>query len=78
MEINKQKSSINFSSLDEEEAIYIVERLPFQVLDIDEGLKYLGFLLKPNNYRKIDWRWLIAKLEKRLKYWSHQWLSRVG
>jgi hypothetical protein len=65
MEINAQKSSITFSSLDEEETLYIVERLPFQVFDLDEGLKYLGFLLKPNDYRKIDWRWLIEKLEKR-------------
>jgi hypothetical protein len=64
MEINEQNSSITFSSLDEEETLYIVERLPFQVLDIDEGLKYLGFLIKPNNYRKIDLHWLIAKLEK--------------
>jgi hypothetical protein len=78
MEINAQKSSITFSSLDEEETQYIAERLPFQVLDLNEGLKYLGFQLKPNDYRKSDWRWLIVKLEKRLKCWSHRWLSRAG
>jgi hypothetical protein len=56
MEINELKLSVTLSSLDEEETLYILERLPFQVMDIDEGLKYLGFLLKPNDYRKIDWR----------------------
>jgi hypothetical protein len=60
MEINEQNSSITFSSMDEDEILYCLERLPFQVLDIDEGMKYLGFLLKPNDYRKTDWWWLIA------------------
>jgi hypothetical protein len=45
---------------------------------LDEGLKYLGFQLKPNDYRKFDWLWLIEKLEKILKVWSHRWLSWVG
>jgi hypothetical protein len=42
------------------------------------GMKYLGFHLKPNNYKKVDWLWLIEKLEKRLNIWSHKWLSKVG
>jgi hypothetical protein len=78
MEINKQKSSITFSSMEDEEILYFLERLPFQSLDIEEGLKYLGFLLKPNDYRKTDWQWLLEKLEKRLKCWSQCWLSRAG
>ena len=41
---------------------YLVSRLPFQVGDLDEGLKYLGFYLKFNDYSKIDWMWLIDKL----------------
>jgi hypothetical protein len=38
----------------------------------------MGFYLKPNNYRKEDWKWLLKKLDKRLNTWSHMWLSRVG
>jgi hypothetical protein len=41
-------------------------------------LKYLGFYLKPNDYRKEDWKWLLKKLDKRLNTWSHRWLSRAG
>jgi len=41
-------------------------------------LKYLGFLLKPDNYEKRDWKWLIAKVEKRLYAWYNHWLSRGG
>jgi hypothetical protein len=78
MLINEHKSSITLASLDGGESLFITSRLPFQVFDLDEGLKYLGFQLKPNDYRKTDWLWLIAKLEKILKVWSHRWLSRAG
>ena len=51
---------------------------PFIRASLDEGLKYMGFILKPNNYLKKDWLWLIEKLEKRLHAWSHCWISRAG
>eukprot|EP00253_Pinus_taeda_P031398 PITA_31398 len=40
--------------------------------------KYLGFWLKPNDYRKEDWSWLIANIEARISHWSFKWLSKVG
>jgi hypothetical protein len=36
----------------------------------------LGFYLKPNLYKKCDWQWLIAKVEKKLNTWCNQWLSK--
>jgi hypothetical protein len=51
---------------------------PFQQIDLHGGLKYLGFFIKPNDYSKKDWDWLIAKIEKRLSVWCNQWLSRGG
>ena len=51
---------------------------PAPVSDLQDGLKYLGFHLNPNDYRKLDWKWLIGKLEKRLQSWSNKWLSRAG
>ena len=51
---------------------------PYDLKMFDEGLKYMGFIIKPNNYKKVDWNWLIAKLEKKLNFWSHRWLSREG
>lgn len=50
----------------------------YSILDVDEGLKYLGFYLKPNDYRKDDLKWLVSKIEKRLKVRCHQWLLRAG
>jgi hypothetical protein len=44
----------------------------------NDGMKYLGFSLKVNNYSKKDWQWLRAKVEKRLHTWDNRWLSRAG
>jgi hypothetical protein len=38
-------------------------------------MKYLGFSLKENNYRKKYWQWLCAKVEKCLLSWHNRWLS---
>jgi hypothetical protein len=78
MIINAQKSTITTSEMDGEEMAVYQRFFPFTFQDISEGLKYLGFQLKPNSYRKEDWKWLITKLEKRLNGWSFRWLSRAG
>jgi hypothetical protein len=78
MIINAHKSTIFFTSM-EVEAVYFYQSLfPFSTLDFLEGIKYLGFQLKANDYRKVEWRWRMEKLEKRLKGWSFKWLSREG
>jgi hypothetical protein len=78
MQINEHKSTISTSAMTEQEVELYKSTFNYEHKPFDEGMKYLGFHLKPNNYRKVDWAWLIAKLEKRLKAWSFQWLSRVG
>jgi hypothetical protein len=78
MQINGKKSTIYFHLMEDQEVEVYKVIYPFDVNPFDEGIKYLGFHLKPNNYRKVDWVWLLAKLEKRLKSWSFIWLSRAG
>jgi hypothetical protein len=38
--------------------------IPYQWGNLEEGLKYLGFIINPNNYKKEDWQWLVGKVEK--------------
>lgn len=38
-------------------------------------MKYLGFFLRPKNYRVNDWLWLLKKIEKRIRNWTFRWLS---
>jgi len=78
MEVNFRKSTISTNLMSEGEIDRIKAYFPFETKSIDDGLKYLGFHLKPNNYKKEDWSWLLDKLEKKLKAWSHKWLSRAG
>jgi hypothetical protein len=78
MMINEGKSMIIYQHLEDEELEAYKAFFPFTTKGIDEGLKYLGFHLKPTCYRKVDWMWLIGKLEKRLHAWSLKWLSRAG
>jgi hypothetical protein len=50
--------------------------LPYVRKNIDEGLKYLGFVLNPNAYHFNDWLWLYKKIQVRIYLWVHWWLSR--
>jgi len=78
MEINAGKSSLTTNLLRPIEQAELLRYFPFNSVGIGEGLKYLGFALKANLYLKRDWEWLIGKVEKRLRGWSHKWLSRAG
>ena len=50
----------------------------YPINSLEEGLKYIGFSLKPNKYRKDDWSWLIQKVEARISVWTHCLLSHGG
>ena len=78
MEINNGKSSLTTHLLRLEEEAELSRFFPYNTAGLDEGLKYLGFSLKANLYRKQDWFWLVGKVEKRLMVWSHKCLSRAG
>lgn len=78
MVINEGKSSTVRANLEPHDLHLLMIRFLFRIRDLDEGIKYLGFLLNPKDYQKKDWDWLVAKIEKRLNLWSHGWISRVG
>ena len=78
MEINDDKSSLFFSYLEETEVITLQNIFTFPVDRIQNGMKYLGFYLKPCRYLLKDWDWLIIKVEKRINNWSFRWLSKGG
>ena len=64
MVINAHKSYLTLFLLKDNEAQRYTTLFPFETKLLDDGLKYLGFYLKPNGYKKNDWGWLLAKLEK--------------
>jgi hypothetical protein len=66
--------------MDCEEAsrLALVNIFPFPSHELNEGLNYLGYRIKPNNYGLKDWGWLVSKVEKRISLWCNRWISRGG
>jgi hypothetical protein len=78
MEINMGKSALYTYGLNDSLSTRIERIFSFQHLDFEGGLKYLGFILKPNNYGNKDWRWLMSRIEQRISFWCNRWISRGG
>jgi len=78
MDVNFHKSWFLAQNIDPSLEKRLKTRFKIQIISIDKGMKYLGFYLKPNNYRVVDWKWMIQKVEKRIGNWSLCWLSLVG
>lgn len=78
LSINERKYTITCSGLAREEVRRVSLVLNFEVKSLEDSFKYLGFYLKPDNYRIKDWQWILVKLDSKLKHWSHKWLSRAG
>ena len=70
LQINEKKSALYYSGLDEYEIITLQNIFSFSVVTIENGMKYLGFHIKPCRYFLKDWDWLIEKVEKRIMNWS--------
>ena len=51
---------------------------PFANLDLDYGIKYMDFELKPNGYLKQECRWISGKFERKINFWCIRWISRGG
>jgi hypothetical protein len=47
-------------------------------VELDVGLKYLGFHLKDNMYKKGNWKWLITKVERKINTWCNRRLTKGG
>ena len=66
MAFNESKSCFLAHEVEEDSLVDIKAIFPFEVQKLTNGFKYLGYFLKPNNYKVGDWRWLVRKVEKRI------------
>ena len=78
MQINKGKSSLLHSRLEDSELTSLKNNFSFPIVNLEICLNYLGFHLKPCRYFIKDWDRLVAKVEKRIKNWSFWGLSKGG
>eukprot|EP00253_Pinus_taeda_P002842 PITA_02842 len=78
MLVNYRKSQLITEGLNRQEISQLTAILPLETSKLGDPFKYLGFWLKPDNYKKQDWSWLVAKIEARITHWSFRWISRAG
>lgn len=78
MKISESKSTFLESSMDDNIIKEVKDIFPFEVKPLNLGFKYLGYFLKPNNYSKDDWMWLVRKVENRITHWYNRWLTFGG
>ena len=63
MVINLEKSTFYLNGVDGA-LVGPLNRLFFIPLkEWEGGLKYMGFFLKPNGYKKVEWNWFIERIE---------------
>jgi hypothetical protein len=62
MEVNYLKYVIYFNSPSDVDEQHSKALFSFRNLKLQDGLKYLGFTLKPNGYGKNDWTWLLSNI----------------
>ena len=44
----------------------------------ENGFKYLGFFMKPDRYRNLDWLWLVKRIDKKTSSWVYKFMSIGG
>jgi hypothetical protein len=78
MELSVQKSTSCFHGLELESKERLKRIFIFKHLEFNDEFKYLSFILKPDSYKKIDWGWILEKIEGIIKTWCNRWLSIGG
>ena len=78
IEVNEEKSYYYTHKVQTGTLVELKKLFHSKIGQMEEGLGYLGFILKPNNYRMMDWLWLLKKIERRISNWSYRFLSLGG
>jgi hypothetical protein len=78
MIINAQKTIIFLSSVNIDSLKAITDVFTYPSKDLELGFHYLRYYLKLDNYRAVDWNWLVEKFEARINHWGNKLLSLGG
>jgi len=62
LEINRQKYVDNACSLENHLTTQFDVLLPCVNGNLNKDIKYLIFVIKRNNYKKVDFQWIIGKI----------------
>jgi hypothetical protein len=78
MLININKYMIFLPNVEEEFRNIFSNQFNFPLQALGEGIKYLGFMSKPNNYGIANRSWLLSKKERKNNHRCNRWISIGG
>jgi len=78
LHMNVHKSIIFHGDCDLEIIAYIKKLFGVEAEMMVNGMKYLGYHIKPCNYMNVDWKWLVDRVFKRIFGWEFRSLSLGG
>ena len=78
MMINFDKSLLLSHQVNQGTLEQILALFPTQTGDLEHDLKYLGYFIKENCYRLVDWRWILGNIDKRIKSRCNKFISIGG
>ena len=78
MTITSKKSILIHSNMDSTSLSILTSIPPYKLFDLQTRFNFLGYNLKPNDYRIQNWHWLLEKFENRIKNWTFRLLSISG
>jgi len=76
--INKSKSILFHNDSNEAFISWICQLFGVNSKPISNGIKYLGYRLKPKAFTRDDWRWLIDRFLNKISLWEYRSLSLGG
>jgi hypothetical protein len=76
--INWSKSIFYYAGVFGETLENLKVLFPHSFEELAKGFRYLGYFLKADAYKPVDWRWLLTKIEERIGLWCNRWLSLGG
>jgi len=78
MQINFEKSVLIPYGISQVQLEHIHALFPTQLGTFENGLKYLGYYIKANNYLTSDWHWMLRRVDLRIRSWCNRFLSLGG
>ena len=78
LSLSLHKSCFNYNCSDVSLTGQIHRLFSLKMSHINNGLKYRGYFLKTNKYKKPDWKWLLVKIQRKLDSWTSRWMSLGG
>ena len=68
--VSNSKSAFSINCSDQPIIDQIALCFLFQMNKFEKRINYLGYFLKPNNYLRTDWNWIVVKFYRKIVGWT--------